>query len=97
MRRGNDDEAVYALLAEHRAIDLWNEAGDEAVSSNPVVRAVIDQGLGHICIGKLQPDDHLEERVIRLETEDVSHASAVLAKLPGVHRVGTSFTEAAYG
>jgi hypothetical protein len=90
---GRPDYPVY-VFTDHRAIDLIEEAGAEHTSRNPLVRAVIDQDLGHICFGIAHPGDHVEEQVIKIETEDSERVCEKLQGLPGVRRVATSFYEA---
>ena len=81
-------QVVYALLKQDTALTVFKEASQEALSTNPTVRGIIDNDLGHVCLAKARPDSAEEERVIRLETLDPERALKVLPALPGIQRVG---------
>ncbi len=82
---------VFALLKNERALDVWTEAGSEATSSSPVVRSIIDNGLGFVALGTSHPQDETQERIIRLHTTDPERATTILSGLSSVVKVAPSF------
>jgi hypothetical protein len=82
--------SVFALC-DRPALNIWREAAASALSSDPIVRGIIDQGLGFIYLGTACPQDSIEERIIRLQTDDPRGAFGALAEIPGVLKVAVRF------
>ena len=86
-------DVIFALLKNDRAIDVFREAGKDALSENPIVRAIIDHKIGTVCLARARPDDTIEERIIRVETPDADRARQTLGRLAGVSKVASSVSD----
>ena len=83
---------VYALLSRDTALAVFREASKDQLSPNPVVRGIIDAGVGYISLATIRPADPVAERIIKIETpHGYEQATRVLSAIPGIQGVAKKF------